>query len=338
MQATRVLTEIAKEGDIRMSFLPINPRLPGPLRLLQRIKYVRTASTFVRYFTSLVAQTARADILHVFTASYYSYMLWSIPAIMVGRLFGKKVILNYRDGQCEDHLRNWKSALPTIRLVHEVVTPSGFLVDVFRKFGIEARTIFNVIDTSPFLYRRRSQLRPILMTNRSLEPLYNVPCILRAFAIVQTRYPEATLIIAHDGVCRPELEKLAAELGLRNTQFIGSVPHDRIAALYDSADIYLTTPNIDCMPGSLLECFASGLPIVATKAGGIPYMAKDGVNALLVNLDDHAALAENVFRLLEDPELVERLTDNGREEVKRYNGDCVRLQWAGLYRELAGAH
>ncbi len=87
------------------------------------------------------------------------------------------------------------------------------------------------------------------------------------------------------------LEQLAKDLQLRNTRFVGRVPHDQIAELYDSADVYLTSPNIDCMPGSLLECFASGLPIVATRAGGIPYIVKDRESGLLVDIDDHEALA-----------------------------------------------
>jgi glycosyltransferase involved in cell wall biosynthesis len=174
------------------------------------------------------------------------------------------------------------------------------------------------------------------MTNRILEPLYNVDCILRAFAIVQARYPEASLTIAHDGCCRPALERLANELQLRNTKFIGRVPHNKVPELYDSADIYLTSPNIDCMPGSLLECLASGLPIVATNAGGIPYIVKDRQTALLVDINDHEALAARSIELLEDENLVERLTDRGLEEVKQYHWNPVRAQWFELYQELSG--
>src|SRR5262249_49138327 len=179
-----------------------------------------------------------------------------------------------------------------------VVAPSGFIVDVFARYGIPARPIFNVIDTAAFIYRKRSKLRPILMTNRILEPLYNVECILRAFQRVLERYPEATLTIAHDGPSRPGLERYAAELGLRNYRFIGSVPHDDIPGLYDQSEIYLTASNIDCMPVSLLECFASGVPIVSTNSGGIPYVVTDEETGLLVNINDHEALARNVCRLL----------------------------------------
>jgi glycosyltransferase involved in cell wall biosynthesis len=249
---------------------------------------------------------------------------------------GKKVILNYRSGEADDHLANWRSALPTIRLADAVISPSGYLVDVFARFGLKIGSIYNIIDPGQFRYRKRRKLRPVFLHNRILEPLYNVHCALRAFQIVQQKYPDATLTVAHDGISRAGLEAFARELGLRNTAFIGRVPHNKIAELYDSVDIYLTCPDLDCMPGSLLECYASGLPLVATKAGGIPYIVKDGETGLLVDLNDHEAMAACALRLLEDEELVERITRQGRKELEKYTGHSVRRQWIRLYRDLVG--
>jgi glycosyltransferase involved in cell wall biosynthesis len=168
-----------------------------------------------------------------------------------------------------------------------------------------------------------------------LEPLYNVPCTLRAFQIIQQRYPEAELTIAHDGPLRAELERLAARLGLRNCRFIGRVPQRDIAALYDAADIYLTSPDIDCMPGSLLECYASGLPVVATRAGGIPYIAVHEETALLVPPGDHEAMAAAALRLLEEPGLAARLAAAAHQYCRTFSADTVGRQWGALYRELA---
>jgi glycosyltransferase involved in cell wall biosynthesis len=168
-----------------------------------------------------------------------------------------------------------------------------------------------------------------------LEPLYNVGCVLRAFAIVQQKYPDANLTIAHDGPCRQELEALAQELGLRNARFIGSVPQPQIPDLYDSADIYVMSPNIDCMPGTLLECFAAGIPAVATKAGGIPYIIDHGRTGMLVDLDDHGAMADHVIRLLEDPDLAERMTQAAHAELEKYAWTNIRHEWLAVYRELA---
>ena len=334
VQASRIREQMAGSREVEMAFLPINPRLSGPLGWLKRIKYVRTLVNFLAFFALLSIRAARADILHVFSAAYWSYVFWALPPLLIGRLYRKKVILNYRDGQCADHLTHWRSALPTLRLAHAVVTPSGFLQDVFAQFGLEARCIQNFIDVSRFSYRPRHSLQPVFMTNRILEPLYNVPCILRAFRRIQDRFPEASLTIAHDGPLRASLQQMAAGLNLKHTQFVGRVPHPLVPDLYDHADIYLTTPDIDCMPGSLLECMASGLPIVATNAGGIPYIVRNEETALLVARNDDAAVAEACFRLLEDPTLVRRLTANARVAVESYAPHLSRERWIDLYYEL----
>ena len=76
------------------------------------------------------------------------------------------------------------------------------------------------------------------------------------------------------------------------------------------------------------------MPVIATNTGGIPYIAENERTALLVDINYHEALAERVFRLLNDEELVVRLTIDAREEVDRYQWSCVRDQWVAAYREL----
>jgi glycosyltransferase involved in cell wall biosynthesis len=270
----------------------------------------------------------------MFSAGKSSYMLWTVPALAVGRLWRKVVIVNYHDGQAEEHLR-WKGTSTTLQMADAIVSPSDYVVKVFAKHGIPAKRIFNIIDPTPFVFRQRRRLKPVFLTNRILEPLYNVECVLRAFALVQQRYPEASLTVAHSGPSRRGLERLARELRLRNTRFIGRVPYERTPQLYDEADIYLTSPNADCMPGSLIECFCSGLPVIATNVGGIPFIVEHERTGLLVDRNDHEAMAACAIRLLEDPALVERLTLNARTEVERYNAAGIRREWVTLYHEIA---
>src|SRR6266849_1209818 len=154
VQATRLLAALQKEPFVLIAFQPIDPRFPGPLAQLQRWKFVRTISTWLAYVMTVVARAWRYDIIHIFSAAYTSYMLWTLPGILIAKLFGKNVIVNYRDGQAEDHLRNWRTALPTLRWSDEIIAPSGFLVDVFAKFGLRIQTISNILDMRPFHYRR----------------------------------------------------------------------------------------------------------------------------------------------------------------------------------------
>lgn len=336
VQARRLVGLLRLEEEIEIDFQPINPPFPAVLRWAKRVRFLRTLIGLVLYCSQIVWQIPRYRVIHLFSAGLSSFTLWSIPALAWGRLTGRKVILNYRDGQVEEHVTQWRSALPAIRLADVVVSPADYVAEVLRRHGVPARRIYNIIDNAPFVYRQRRKLRPVLLTNRILEPLYNVPCILRAFRLVLERYPEATLTIGHDGPSRAELERLAAEMRLPNVRFIGRVPQEEIPALYNAADIYVTTPNFDCMPGSLLECYAAGLPVVATRVGGIPHIVTHEETGLLVEADDHEGLAAALVRLLEEPELVERLTGNARAELERYEWGEIREQWLGVYRELAG--
>ncbi|HEX9919377.1 MAG TPA: hypothetical protein VGA87_09430, partial [Pyrinomonadaceae bacterium] len=118
VQAARLRERLAEEPSLEVSFLPINPRLPGLLGKLQDIKYVRTVLTSLAYVALLLWRVRAYDVIHVFSASYVSFVLAPTPAILVAKLYGKRVVLNYRSGEAEDHLRRWRrTAIPTIRLV-----------------------------------------------------------------------------------------------------------------------------------------------------------------------------------------------------------------------------
>jgi glycosyltransferase involved in cell wall biosynthesis len=336
VQAARLLSRLREEPSLRVSFLPINPRLPGPLGKLQEIKYVRTILTSLLYWTNLLARVHRYDVIHIFSASYFSFLLAPAPAILVARLYGKKTVLNYRSGEAEDHLRRWRrTAISLIKMVDETVVPSGYLVDVFARFNLHARSIFNFVDTARFRFRERKPLRPVFLSNRNFEPLYNVACTLRAFAIIQKRFPEASLTVAGDGSQREELLRLASELDLQRTEFIGRVAPAQMHELYDAADIYLNSPDIDNMPGSIIESYAAGLPVVTTDAGGIPYILTHSETGLMVQRGDYEAMAACAVRLLENDRLAHEIASRAYAECSKYSWTSVRDRWLELYFEVA---
>jgi glycosyltransferase involved in cell wall biosynthesis len=337
IQAATLLSHLRKEPGIEVDFLPVNPRLPGLLRRLQRIKYIRTLATEAAYLAALLVRIPQYDVIHAFSAAYWSFLLAPAPALLLARLLRKKTILNYHDGRLEGHLRKFPRALHAMRIADRIVTPSRFLVDAFARLGLCARSIPNIVDTAAFRYRERARPCPVFLHNRAMEPLYNVPCSLRAFGAVQAKYPGARLMLAHDGPLRPRLEAMVRELALHNVEFLGPVSQQRMAELHNEAGIYITSPDIDNMPGSVLECFASGVPVIATRAGGISHMVEHERTGLLVPLDDHRAMAVAAMRLLKEEGLAVRLARNARAECDRYQGSAVASQWADLYRELSSA-
>lgn len=337
MQAQYLITYLGQEPSVRVDFVPISPRLPGRLRRLQQVRFVRTVVTSLAYWALLLARVRRCDVVHVFSASYFSFLLAPTPALLVARLYGKGVVLNYHSGEAEDHLARWKrTAIPLIRRADAVAVPSGYLADVFARFGLQAQAIFNVVEGERFRFRERQPLRPVFLCNRHLEPLYNVGCVLRAFAQVQQQFPDAALLLAGDGSQRRQLETLAGEMGLRNVQFLGRVSPERMVELYDSADVFLNGSDIDNMPCSIMEAFAAGLPVVTTDAGGIPYIVTDGETGVLAPRGDPTALAEGAMRLLRDPKLASGIIRRAREECGRYAWPAVGRQWLELYRSVHG--
>jgi glycosyltransferase involved in cell wall biosynthesis len=336
VHAAQLVKEFRKEPSLRVGFLPINPRAPGLLRHLQRVKYVRTIVTSVVYLINLLTHIPRYDVIHVSSAAYTGFMLATMPPVFIGKLFGKRVVLNYHAGQAEEHLRDWRrTAIPTIRRADATVVSSGWLVDVFARHGLKAHAIFNHVELDNFHFRERHPLRPAFLSNRNFDPIYNVPCVLRAFALIQKRFADASLIVAGDGAERAELEQLARDLKLRNLRFTGLVAPEKMPELCESADIYLNASNVDNMPLSILEAFAAGLIVVTTNAGGIPYVVTHEKTGLLVEMNDFEAMAAAAIRLLDDEALAAGLARSARAECVKYKWDVVRERWLDFYREVA---
>lgn len=336
VQAVRLQKELAREPGLAADILPIDPRLPGLLGRLQRIKYVRTIVTGIAYLISLLARLWRYDVIHVYAASYLSFLLSPTPAVLIAKLYRKPVILNYHSGEAEDHLRRWRrTALPVLRMADRVIVPSPYLVGIFAKFGISAEAIANTVETECFRFQERRRLRPWLLSNRSLEPHYNVEAALRAFAIIEREREGARLIVAGDGSERSRLHALAEEMGLKGIDFIGAVSPDQMPSVYERADIFINASLIDNAPLSILEAFSCGLAVVTTGAGGIPHIVANERNGLLVAWEGHDVLARAVQHLLDSPALAARLIETARTDVTRYTWESVRPAWVGLYLSLA---
>ena len=118
VQADRLLKYWRDDPDVHGWLVPINPEAPGPLRHSSRIKYVRTLMTQLTYWPLLFKELRKADVVHVFSASYFSFLLAPLPAVLVARLLGKPVLLNYHSGEGPDHLR--RSAAPAFARLRSI--------------------------------------------------------------------------------------------------------------------------------------------------------------------------------------------------------------------------
>ncbi|MDP3789451.1 MAG: glycosyltransferase family 4 protein, partial [Candidatus Omnitrophota bacterium] len=142
----------------------------------------------------------------------------------------------------------------------------------------------------------------------------------------------ARLTVLGKGSEEASLKQMAKELGVSDSVcFTGSVDNDKVPALYRQSDIFLNTSSVDNMPISVLEAFACGLPVISANTGGLRYMVEDGKTGFLTNFNDHNAMAERVFGLLESQEQAKRISADAREYVKSFSWDNVRGKWAEVY-------
>lgn len=216
-----------------------------------------------------------------------------------------------------------------------LVVPSAFLEGVFRRFGFDSRIVPNIINLQRFAIPRTAgeANAPHVVVTRNLEPIYDIPTVLSAFALVLKRIPAATLTVAGSGPERQNLENMARALGIAGAvTFAGRIDNEKIPALYASADLMLNPSTVDNMPISILEAFASGVPVVSTDVGGVPFIAEHERTALLIPARAPERMAEAMIELLLDQDKAQRLSAAASEEVKQYAWPVIREKWLSAYR------
>ncbi len=176
-----------------------------------------------------------------------------------------------------------------------------------------------------------------VVSDRALEPLYNVDAVLRAFAAVRKQLPGVRLVVAHDGSQRERLVLLARDLGIEDaTRFAGRLGPDELRRALLQAHVYVSIPSSDSMSASTMEAMAAGcLPIVSDLPS--QDLIEEGVNGLRVRPGDTAALEQALLTALTDADLRSRAVSVNRARVAAagsLDDNVARLE--ELFYELVG--
>lgn len=153
---------------------------------------------------------------------------------------------------------------------------------------------------------------------------------------------DVDFVIAGEGPHRPTLEALIGELGLGGrVRLLGY--HDDTLAFYQALDLFVLSSRREGLPNVVLEAMAVGVPVVATRVGGVPRLAEDGRTGLLVEPGSVDELARAVARLLEDPALRARLGAEARRTVEsrfslQTRMETIRMVYDNLLGRRARAH
>ncbi|MBV9183936.1 MAG: glycosyltransferase, partial [Acidobacteria bacterium] len=144
VEAMLILRRWQNDPELEACFVPNNPRLPKGLKIMETIRYVRTAVRLPIYLTLVWQAAAKVDVVHIFSAAYSSFVLNCIPVWMISRLRRKRFVLHYHTA------REWKKFAASnlvrfiLKRVDKIVVPSTYLAGKFKQIGFDASVIPNI--------------------------------------------------------------------------------------------------------------------------------------------------------------------------------------------------
>lgn len=214
--------------------------------------------------------------------------------------------------------------------------------DTYEVFGVnrDIEVIPNFFCPTHFSIPIKEDLRralapngePIITHVSNFRPLKRVHDVVLAFSRVRASQP-AKLLFIGDGPDRPSAEALAEQLGVQqDTYFLGKVKNPVEALLI--SDVFMLPSESESFGLSALEAMAAGVPVVASKAGGIPEVVEDGVAGMLCEVGDVEALAAACLHLISDPQRLERYSIQALHSANRFHIERVLPAYEGLYRRV----
>jgi colanic acid/amylovoran biosynthesis glycosyltransferase len=260
-----------------------------------------------------------------------------VAVMPLARRLGIPLIVTFHGGDCtvarrdlwlSGKLYNYHFLLREERLKKDAslfLAVSGFLRGRLLDRGYperKVRTHYIGVDTEKFRPAERPHDDPYILCVGRHVAKKGIDVLLRAFSVLAKRQAAVSLLQVGEGPLSASLHSLARSLGVaERVRFLGAQPHDRIIGLMRGARVF-ALPSQEAEDGDsealgivFNEASACGIPVVATRHGGIPEAVRDGETGFLVKEKDYLALAECLEQLLSDPPLAHRMGGRGREYV-----------------------
>jgi glycosyltransferase involved in cell wall biosynthesis len=278
-------------------------------------------------------QVAQVDV--------YSGMafLWAEAACSLLRFLGKPYILTLHGGNLPAFAHHWPGRVKRLLQGAVAVTsPSHYLQEAMSFFREDILIIPNPLDVKRYSFRLRSTSNLHLVWLRAFHNIYNPQMAPLVISNLLSFFPEIRLSMIGPDKGDGSLQETRAameKLGLqRNIEIVPGVPKSEVPEYLGRADIFINTTNVDNTPVSVMEALACGLCVVSTNVGGIPYLLDDERDALLIPPNDPEAMAYAIRRILTDPGLAERLSQNARRKAEQFDWSVILPQWEKLFQEI----
>jgi glycosyltransferase involved in cell wall biosynthesis len=232
----------------------------------------------------------------------------------------------------------------TLPFTDAVVAVSGHTLEGLHAAGSapagKSLVIYNGIRAEPFFARpaHPGAARPRLRfgTVGRLVPAKGHAVLIEAFSQIAGEFPDTQVLVAGDGPLRSEFEQQIKRLGLGDRVSLVGTQTD-VAAFLSTLDVFVFPSLNEGLPLAILEALAAGLPVVATRVGGIPEVAPEDEVAWYAAPGDAAALAAAMKTAVQSPDLCARGTAARARAESLYTLDAMRQGYVDLYqRVLAG--
>jgi len=214
-----------------------------------------------------------------------------------------------------------------------VTAPSEYLREHMQPYWKDIQVLPNAISINAYTFRTRRRATRLIWL-RAFHEVYNPVMAVQVLALLKQDFPNIQLTMIGpdkgDGSLqrtRQEAERLDV---MDRLTLLGSVRKEDVPKRLSGGDVFLNTARIDNMPVSVLEAMASGLCVVSTNVGGIPYLVQAEREALLVSPDNAEGMAEAVRRIIVEPELSRRLSSNARRKAEQLDWSVILPRWEKL--------
>ena len=280
-------------------------------------------------------KTTDVVLIDTFSTSNFYYAL---VTSQLARILSLKYIPILHGGNLPKRLKHseYFSAL-IFKYAFQNVSPSLYLAHEFKKYNYQTVYIPNSIPIAEIPFKLRAALGPKLLWVRAFDKIYNPLMAIKVLALLKETHKNAILCMVgpdKDGSLN-RVKALAKQLGVaESVTFTGVLPKAQWHQLAENFDIFINTTNIDNMPVSIIEAMALGLPIISTNAGGLPYLTEDGVDGLLVPVNDEIKMAESIVSLLNNQEKAMELSVNAREKAEKFDWRTVKIEWENLLKNV----
>ncbi|MDT0295725.1 glycosyltransferase family 4 protein [Mesonia ostreae] len=283
---------------------------------------------FLHMLWSVLQVTSSNSVILIDTYSTRNFWYAYVSALLA-RLRGIPYICILRGGNLQSRLNeNPKSSKTLFSKAEHLISLSDYLKEVFLQENYKTELIPNGFDITDYDFKERKQVAPKILWVRSFAEIYHPLLAIKVLEQLLKTYPKAELcMIGPQDAAAFNACKTYAEKHQLPVEFTGKLSKEEWRNRSKEFDIFLNTTNFDNTPMSLMEAAALGLPIVSTNVGGIPYLLKHNIHALLVEPNQVKFMLEAIKEAVENPTETYKRSLAARKLVENFDWKIIKEQW-----------